>query len=229
LRLIIEPDARAAARSAAAAIEAACADAIRARGVAVVAFSGGTTPWPMFEELCHARLPWRQVHVAQVDERVAPPDDARRNVKRLHEILVAQGPLPAQNLLPMPVCEPDLDAAAAQYQATLEALCGAPMRLDIMQLGLGSDGHTASLVPGDQVLEVHDRDVAMSGVYQGTRRMTLTYPALNRARARLWLVTGADKRDALQELLSGSGNSPAVKVATGSTAVFTDLEMNPAG
>ena len=223
MHLIVAQDAHAAAQSAAAAVTKVCCEAVRERGRALVAFSGGETPWLMLDLLRHVDLPWGQVHVAQVDERVVPAGDPRRNSSRLREILVEQGKLPAANVLQMPVEQANLDAAAAQFQATLESFTGKPLRLDLVQLGLGADGHTASLVPGDPVLYVSDRDVALTGPYQGTRRMTLTFPALDRARARLWLVTGSSKRAVLEELVAGCGNTPAVRVARDPATVITDL------
>lgn len=225
MHLIVEQDAHAAARAAATAVVEACREAVRERGRALVAFSGGETPWLMLEELRHADLPWAKIFVAQVDERVVPEGDPRRNVNRLREALLDRGRLPAPNLLEMPVEQLPLGAAAAQYQATLESITGTPLRLDIVQLGLGADGHTASLVPGDPVLAVTGSDVAVTGLYQGTPRMTLTYPALDRARARLWLVTGAGKREVLQDLVSGIGNSPATSVARDSATVITDVAV----
>jgi 6-phosphogluconolactonase len=225
VHVIVARDLHAAAQSAAAAVAEACGEAVRERGRALVAFSGGDTPWRMLAVLGHLDVPWGEVWVAQVDERVAPAGDPRRNALRLREILVEQGQLPAANLLQMPVEQAHLDAAAAQFQATLESIAGKPMRLDLVQLGLGADGHTASLVPGDAVLDVSDRDVAMTAPYQGTRRMTLTFPALDRARARLWLVTGASKRAVLEDLVEGVGSSPAVRVARDSATIITDLAI----
>jgi 6-phosphogluconolactonase len=223
VHLIVAQDAHAAAQAAAAAVAEACGEAVRERGRALVAFSGGETPWLTLDVLRNVDLPWAKVCVAQVDERVAPAGDPRRNSIRLREMLVEQGHLPAANLLQMPVEQANLEDAAARFQATLESIAGKPLRLDLVQLGLGADGHTASLVPGDPVLDVSDRDIALTGLYQGTRRMTLTFPALDRARARLWLVTGASKRAALEELVSGLGSTPAVRVARDAATVITDL------
>jgi 6-phosphogluconolactonase len=223
VQLIVEQDAAAAAQRAAAGIEAACRDALRERGLAVIACSGGQTPWLMLERLREAALPWQRIHVAQVDERIVSVADPRRNLTRLRDILVAHGPLPEANLMAMPVEDPDPDSAVAAYQSALEARAGTPLRLDLVHLGLGEDGHTASLIPGDPVLEIRERDVAVSQPYQGIARMTLTYPALDRARARLWLVTGDGKRPALQDLLSGQGTTPAARVLTDASMIVTDI------
>jgi 6-phosphogluconolactonase len=223
VHVIVAADASAAAQRAAACIEMACHDAVRERGRALVACSGGETPWAMLENLRRQALPWDRIYVAQVDERIAAADDPRRNLTRLRNILVTHGPLPAGNLLAMPVETADREAACAAYQSALEAVGGTPLRLDLVQLGLGSDGHTASLVPGDPVLDARARDVALTQPYQGTRRMTLTYPALNRARARLWLVTGENKRSALDELLSGRGSIPAAQVVADASTLVTDI------
>lgn len=200
MRLESTTDATAAARVAATEIGARCREAVAARGRALLAVSGGDTPWLMLRELCTFALPWSNVFVAQVDERVAPDGDPRRNLTRLEQILVREGPLAAAQLLRMPVMAQDLDEGAAAYQQLLESVGGTPLVLDLVHLGLGTDGHTASLVPGDPVLDVRDRDVAVSDAYQGLRRMTLTYPAINRARRRLWLVTGTAKSTRLREL-----------------------------
>jgi len=226
LRLIRAADAAEAATLAAREIATACHRAVVERGRAVVAVSGGETPWRMLERLRALDLPWARIHVAQVDERVAPRGDPLRNLTRLEQILVSDGPLPLQNLLALPVDASDLTRAAGEYQRRLEALAGGPLTLDLVQLGLGTDGHTASLVPGDPVLEVADRDVALSGAYQGQRRMTLTLPALNRARQRLWLVTGAAKAERLAELLHGdaSSSAPALRVSRADATMVADAE-----
>jgi 6-phosphogluconolactonase len=215
-------DAQGAASLAAAEIAAVCLRAVADRGQAVIALSGGETPWLMLRELRNYELPWNRIYVGQVDERLAPAGDPRRNRAKLDEILVRHGPLPVPRLLSMPVEGADLAASAATYQRLLEHYAGTPAQLDLVQLGLGADGHTASLVPGDPVLEVRDRDVALTGEYQGLRRMTLTFPALSRARARLWLVTGAGKFDALRDLLAATGDAPALKIARDNAIVIAD-------
>jgi 6-phosphogluconolactonase len=227
LRLIVAPDARAAASIAAGEISRACRAAVAERGQAVIAVSGGTTPWMMLRDLRSLDLPWESVHVAQVDERCAPHGDARRNLTQLEGILVHDGPLPASQLLAMPVEAADRAAAASGYQAALEARFGRPVRFDLVQLGLGTDGHTASLVPDDPVLAIVDRDVAITLPYQGLPRMTLTYPSLARARERLWLVTGESKSSRLAELLGGTGSTPAVAVAREHSTVVADTASAP--
>jgi 6-phosphogluconolactonase len=200
----------------------ACTEAIALRGRAIVAVSGGETPWAMLAALRELDVPWTRLHVAQVDERVAPDGSPARNVTRIAELLVDDGPLPAERLLPMPVTASNLEQAAADYQRTLERIGGTPLTFDLVHLGLGTDGHTASLVPGDDVLDVVDRDVATTGLYAGHRRMTLTVPALSRARERLWLVTGAAKRSALADLIAGRGDGPAVRLPRAGSRVFAD-------
>ena len=222
MRLIEAPDPEEAARCAAAELARACGSAIAERGTAHLALSGGRSPRRMLEHLAAAPLAWTSVVVAQVDERCVPRGDPRRNLAMLHAVLVESGPLSQANLLAMPVESDDLDGAAVEYGTLLVARLGAAGRFDVVQLGLGEDGHTASLVPADPVLDVADRDVAITRAYQGTRRMTLTYRVLQRARERLWLVTGSGKRPALAELLDGTGNSPAVRVTREDSVVVAD-------
>jgi len=222
VRLTVAADATAAAELAAAEMTRACAAAVAARGRAIVAVSGGTTPWLMLRRFAQSSLSWASIHVAQVDERCVALDDPRRNLAQLLQILVRDGPLPASNLLPMPADDADLARAAERYSAMLAELAGPLTTLDLVQLGLGSDGHTASLVPDDPVLDVADRSVAITAPYQGTRRMTLTYPVLSGARERLWLVTGAAKAAALADMLNGRGNAPASRVARKHSVVIAD-------
>jgi 6-phosphogluconolactonase len=159
------------------------------------------------------------VHIYQVDERVAPPGDKDRNLTQLEKTLTSKVPAV---LHPLPVDEPDLDAACARYGAEL------PDLLDLIHLGLGADGHTASLVPGDGVLDIRDRDVALTAHYQGRRRMTLTFPAINRARSILWIVSGQDKTTALEQLVSGDRAIPATGIARDQALLVTDLQL-PSG
>lgn len=180
---------------------------------ATLAVSGGSTPWRTFSLLSEAAIDWNAVDVFQVDERCVAADDPARNYRGLHEALLSKVPAIGH---PMPVEEADPDAAAARYAASL------PDRFDVVQLGIGSDGHTASLVPGDPALTVTDRDVAIAGPYQGSLRMTLTYPAINRARSIVWIVKGAEKRDAVAALLSGDPAIPATGVAGANAVLFAD-------
>jgi len=210
------------AKRAASLIAAYAREAVAARGQFSFAVSGGKAPWIMLHDLASEDVPWDKVQVFQVDERVAPAGDPDRNLTHLHESLLNHAPLEPDQIHAMPVELPDLDAAAAQYQKTLAAFCGSPAMLDLTHLGLGPDGHTASLVPGDPVLNVTDRDVAATGVYQEHRRMTLTYPMLNRSRRILWLVTGADKVDALKKLRAGDTSIPGGRIASGNAVLLAE-------
>jgi 6-phosphogluconolactonase len=221
-------DADAVARAAAALIAADARAAVAARGRYVFAVSGGTTPWVMLRALADEDVPWPAVHVLQVDERVAPAGDPARNLTHLHESLLAHAAVPPANIHAMPVEAADLDTAAARYAALLDELSGKPPVLDLVHLGMGPDGHTASLVPGDAVLGVADRDVAITaGPYQGRRRMTLTYPALDRARRVLWLVTGAEKVGMLRRLLAADRTIPAGCVRAADALVLADRAAAP--
>src|SRR5947199_5817269 len=195
---------------------------VKARGRFIGAVSGGHTPWQMLRALAEEEVPWKDMHVVQVDERVAPAGDPDRNLTHLRESLLQHAPLRSEQIHAMPVESPDLDAAAKCYAETLQKIAGSPPVLDLVHLGLGPDGHTASLVPGDPVLNVTDRDVALTGVYQGRRRMTLTYPILNRARRILWLVTGKDKVDALARLREGDTSIPGGKIHRDQAVVLAD-------
>jgi 6-phosphogluconolactonase len=196
-----------------------CRQAVRARGRFVAAISGGRTPWEMLRVLAEQDVPWEHVIVVQVDERVAPTGHVDRNLTHLRESL-ERAPLDAGHIHAMPVEAPDLDAAVERYSA-LTKNAGSP-RLDLVHLGLGADGHTASLLPGDSVLDVTDADVALTGVYQGRRRMTLTYPILNRARRVLWVVTGSDKAGPLARLLKGDVSIPAGRVRQDQALILAD-------
>jgi 6-phosphogluconolactonase len=211
------------ARRAAELIVADARAAVAARGRFVVAFSGGRTPWVMLRALSlRDDVPWKDVHVMQVDERIAPAGDPDRNLTHLWASLGAAARPGRTQIYAMPVESPEPDEAAARYAETLADVAGSPAVLDLVHLGLGPDGHTASLVPGDPVLEVADVDVAVTGVYQGRRRMTLTYPVLNRARRVLWLVTGEDKTAMLARLRDGDPTIPAGRVRQDHAVVLAD-------
>jgi len=196
--------------------------AVAARGRFIMAVSGGRTPWLMLHALADAQLPWEKIHVVQVDERVASATDPQRNLVHLRESLLDRMLLPAENVHAMPVEAADLEHAAGQYAQTLCGLAGQPPVLDLVHLGLGADGHTASLVPGDPALAVTDADVAMTNPYQGRRRMTLTFPIINRSRQVLWLVTGREKAGALARLRGDDPAIPASQVRKDRALVLAD-------
>ena len=210
------------ARAAAATIAGDARTAVAARGRFIMAVSGGHTPWIMLRALAGEEVPWKSVHVFQIDERIAPAGDPDRNLTHLRESLLEHAPLPPEQLYAMPVESPDLEAAAGQYAQTLQQVAGAPPVLDLAHLGMGPDGHTASLVPGDPALNVTNADVALTGVYLGRRRMTLTYPMLNRSRRILWLVTGSEKMSMLPRLLAGDATIPAGRIRQEQAVVLAD-------
>lgn len=209
------PDDRDASRFAAETIAAAGREAVEARGEFNLALSGGKTPWAMIGQLGDMEeMPWEQTRIYQVDERVAPPGDEARNLTHLVQMLSISH---QASLRPMPVTSRDLDVSAAEYEVHL------PERLDLVHLGLGPDGHTASLVPGDSVLEVDDLRVAMTEThYEGHRRMTLTYPALGAARRILWLTLGEKARDPVAKLLAGDTSIPAGRVGNDEMLLVAD-------
>lgn len=194
---------------------------VAARGRCVVALSGGRTPGPAFDDLARRDLPWRRVVVTQADERVAPDGHPDRNWTALCERLLDVAGVPARGRLPMPVTDVDLERAAARHAARLRRLCGDPPVLDVVHLGLGADGHVASLVPGDAALDATGRPVAVTGRYHGRRRMTLTFDALGAARRRLWQVAGADKAGALREAVEGTA-VPGSRLRRAGTVVVAD-------
>ena len=189
-----------------------------------LAVSGGHTPWIMLRALANEDLPWANVHMYQVDERVAPDGDPDRNLTHLRESFLSHVPFPPRNVHAMPVESPDLEAGARQYALALQEFAGSPPVLDLVHLGLGPDGHTASLVPADPVLNVTNADVALTGIYQGRRRMTLTYPALNRARRVLWVVTGSEKVEMLRRLVDADQTIPAGRVRREQALLLADRD-----
>lgn len=222
MKLEVFDDADSVARQAAGVIAADARSAIATRGRYALAVSGGHTPWIMLRGLANEDVPWAGVHVYQVDERVAPEGDPDRNLTHLRESLLQHAPLHPENVHAMPVESADLKHAAAQYALALQEIAGSPPVLDLVHLGLGPDGHTASLVPEDPALKITDADVAITGLYQGRQRMTLTYPALNRARRVLWVVTGSEKVPMLQRLLDGDQSIPAGRVRREQALVLAD-------
>jgi 6-phosphogluconolactonase len=196
--------------------------AVAEHGRFVMAVSGGRTPWIMLRALAGRDIPWPAVHIVQVDERIAPAGHPDRNLTHLAEALFGHAPLRPEQVHAMPVESGDLCAAASRYAATLLELAGSPAALDLVHLGLGPDGHTASLVPEDPALTVDAADVALTGVYQGRRRMTLTYPILNRARRVLWVVTGSEKSDAYYRLLRGDRSIPSGRIRRDGAMLLAD-------
>jgi len=211
-RIEVFEDASGAARRGAELIAAAAREAVSGEEGFSMAASGGRGPWELFGQLEDHEIPWISTRIFQTDERIAPPGSDERNLTHLIAALSigAQG-----SLRPMPVNDDDPGAAADRYAQEL------PEAFDLVHLGLGPDGHTASLVPGDPVLEVTDRRVAVTGgEYEGTRRMTLTYPELGRARRLLWLVTGEEKRGPLAKLLARDPSIPAGRVEPGGDSLI---------
>ena len=197
-------------------------ESIASRGIFTMAVSGGHTPWIMLRRLAAAHIPWRAVHIFQVDERVAPTGHTDRNLTHIFESLLPHSRLHADQIYAMPVDSPALEAAASFYAATLRKVAGEVPVIDLVHLGLGTDGHTASLVPEDPVLDIDYADVALSGPYQWRRRMTMTYPILNRARRVLWVVTGGKKASVVNRLLNGDRGIPAGRVSSDRALLLTD-------
>jgi len=222
MKMEIFSDDESTAQGAAKFIAAEAASVVARRGQFVMAASGGRTPWIMLRALGDEEVPWDRIHIVQVDERVAPAGHPDRNLAHLQESLLDHSPIRPEQIHPMPVESPDLEVAATQYASVLSEIAGSPPTLDLVHLGLGPDGHTASLVPGDPVLDVTYVDVAVTGVYQGRRRMTLTYPIINRAHRILWLVTGNEKAGTLLRLRKSDPSIPAGRVRQNQAVIFAD-------
>lgn len=222
MRIEPQPDPACAARWAAAFIAERAREAVRERGRFLLALSGGETPLPMYEALARQALPWERVELFQADERAVPPASAARNWSHIERLLLGPLALPARQTHPMPAETADLAAAAADYAGTLVAAAGAPPVLDLVHLGLGADGHTASLFAGDAALDVDDAWVAAAAEHHGHRRMTLTLPTLAFARCVLWLVCGDDKAEVLARFVGGDPALPAGRVSRDRAWVVTD-------
>jgi 6-phosphogluconolactonase len=221
MKIEVLADADAVARRAAAIIATEARAAVASRGRFVIAVSGGRTPWLMLNALSSKGIPWQSVHFVQVDERVAPEGHSDRNLTHIRESL-RDASLRLEQVHAMPVEAPDLQVAAARYLSTLQEIAGTPPILDLVHLGLGPDGHTASLVPQDPVLDTTDTDVAVTSIYQGRRRMTMTYPIINRSRRILWVVTGSEKVESLGRLRKGDSTIPAGRVLRDHALVVAD-------
>jgi 6-phosphogluconolactonase len=224
MHLNMYPDEDTVAAKAAAFIADEARASVRARGRFTLAVSGGRTPWIMLRSLAREDMPWDRLELFQVDERVAPTGHTDRNLTHLHESLLihVSSALRAEQVHVMPVSVADLHAGAGAYAQTLQEFAGTPPVLDLVHLGLGPDGHTASLVPGDPVLAVTDADVAVTGVYQQRRRMTMTFPMLNRARRILWVVTGSEKAPMLERVRAGDESIPAGRIRRDRAVVLAD-------
>jgi 6-phosphogluconolactonase len=220
LRICATPDE--AATAAADAIAELARSAVEVRRSFTLALSGGSTPLPLFDRLASADVPWSSTHLFQTDERVAPQGDAARNLTDLGRHLLSRIPLAKDRFHCMPVDGGDVESGAREYERLLRKVAGLPPVLDVVHLGLGSDGHTASLVPGDHVVGVRDREVAFSEAYQGRRRMTLTVPVLDRARHLIWLVCGSAKSGAVLRLLSADRTIPAGLIRQANATLFLD-------
>ena len=209
MQVVVSDTATAAAHAAAVTIAGHLNTAIGERGEASLALSGGKTPKPMVQHLATLAVGWDRVHLWQVDERAVDAHDPDRNWLSFQALTAL---LPASHLHPMPV---EAQNADELYADELRRVVGSSAVIDVVHLGLGSDGHTASLVPGSPVLDVTDRDVSWVDAYQGHRRLTLTRPVLQAARQQVWLIVGPGKAQAASELLGGHGDSPASMVAAG--------------
>ena len=203
-------------------IAAEARESVGSHGRFVMGLSGGRTPWQMLQVLATRTIPWTAVHVVQIDERIAPADHPDRNATHLREILLAHTTLPVEQIHEMPVEAAELESAAVQYETILRRVAGSPPVLDLVHLGLGGDGHTASLLPEDPVLNVTSADVALTTPYQGWRRMTLTYPIINRSRKILWVITGSEKASMLKRFLNGDRSIPAARVRREQALVIAD-------
>jgi 6-phosphogluconolactonase len=224
MKIEVFVDDAAVAEAAAGLIAAEARAAVAARGRFLLAVSGGKTPWMMLRALATQAVPWEQLHIFQVDERIAPAGDPDRNLTHLQESLLGRVPLRPEQMHAMPVESTNLDEAVEAYQRVLRSCAGVPPVLDLVHLGLGPDGHTASLVPSDPSLDEMNADVALAGPYQKRRRMTLTYPVINRARRVLWVVTGAEKVAMLRRLQDGDRSIPAGRVCQQNAVVFADRD-----
>ncbi|HSF52227.1 MAG TPA: 6-phosphogluconolactonase [Algoriphagus sp.] len=192
------------------------------KGFFTMAISGGRTPWEMIKELAAEDLPWEKVYLFQVDERIAPDGHQDRNLTQLFNTIQGTRLMTRLNIFPMPVIAEDLDQACEEYADYIKTITETG-KLDLIHLGMGADGHTASLIPGDEVLEVMDKNVAMTSTpYQGRNRMTLTYPLINQAEKILWIITGEEKAEMLERLLQQDPTIPAGRINQNNAIILTE-------
>ena len=210
MEIRVFPDAASTADAAARSLARRIGDAVRRRGRADIAVSGGRTPAAMFVVMVDLTIPWHDLHIWQIDERVAPDGDPDRNLG-----LLAVLPMPATNVHAMGVSEENLVRSASAYAS------GLPSRFDVVHLGLGGDGHTASWPPGDPVID-SSASVAITEPYKGRVRMTLTPSVVNSARSRLVVATGADKAVPFRQWLLEDRSVPIHRVRIAGTTVFID-------
>ena len=215
-------DAESVAREAASIIAQEGRISVSARGRFVLAVSGDSTSLRMLRALSQEQMVWERLHVVQVDECVEPTGDSRRCMARLRECLLDRSLLRPAQIHTMPAEARDIEVAAARYALSLHRVAGSPPVLDLVHLTLGADGRAASLLPDDPVLDVTDKDVALTGTHEGRRWMTLTYPILNRSRFVLWSVTGADKAEMLRRLQQQDDSIPAGRVRSGMALILAD-------
>lgn len=221
MKLHVQSSADAAARKAAQIIADLLNKALSSRPMATVAFSGGSTPNRMFQYLAQQQIDWSRVEIFQVDERIAPAGDPARNIAALQQHLLDHIDIPEQQVFTIPVEASDLDESLESYASQLKTAAGNPPHLDIVHLGLGDDGHTASLPPGDDVLN-SGRLVDICADFNGYRRITLTFPVLDQANSIVWLVAGADKALMLGRLLARDVEIPAGRVSQGRAILVSD-------
>ena len=226
MELHVLTDAEAVAQKAVQIITELAQERARRTGKFLFAVSGGSTPWRVLRQLADTALPWENLELFQVDERIAPAGDAQRNLTQIKKNLLDHSPLTQKQIHAMPVEASNLESATQDYGRRLYEFCGNPPKLDLIHLGLGEDGHTASLLPGDPARKSHEL-IAVTHKYQGLRRMTMTYPVINAALRRLWIVTGANKQSMLERLYHGDDSIPAGLVERSNAIILAD--QNAAG
>lgn len=221
MKLLVLPDIDSVSQQAVKIITRFAQDRINQNNQFLFAVSGGSTPWLMLRQLADSDLTWSKVLLFQTDERIAPAGDSQRNLVHIKQQLMDHSTFTLRQIYAMPVEQADLKSAAHQYAEELRKLCGNPPTLDLIHLGLGEDGHTASLLPADAALTSRET-ITISNEYQGLRRMTMTYSVINAARRRLWIVTGANKRGMLERLYYGDRSIPAGLVERDNAIILAD-------